>query len=55
MVDGSVAVLGTGFPHASAVLGFPTSLLASGGEVLGGGFAGFLGLGVADFVKVHHN
>ena len=44
-----------GFPHTPAVLRLPTSLLAGGGEVLGGDFAGFVGLGVADFVEVHHN
>ena len=48
-------ITNVGFPNATAVLGFPTSLLAGGGEVLGGDFAGFLGLGVLDFVEVHHN
>ena len=50
----SVGGCSAGFPNAAAVLGFPTSLLAGGGEVLGGYFAGFLGLGIFDFVEVHN-
>lgn len=50
----SVGGRSAGFPNAPAVLGFPTSLLAGGGKVLGGDFAGFLGLGIFDFVEVHH-
>ena len=51
---GSVGGRSAGFPNAPAVLGFPTSLLAGGGKVLSGDFAGFLGLGIFDFVEVHH-
>ena len=50
---GLVSVLHGSLPHASAILRLPTSLLAGGGEVLGGNFAGLLGLGVLDFVEVH--
>ena len=50
----SVGGRSAGFPNAPAVVGFPTSLLAGGGKVLGGDFAGFLGLGIFDFVEVHH-
>ena len=50
-----VGGFGGGFPNAPAVLGFPASLLAGGGEVPSGDFAGLLGFGVLDFVEVHHN
>ena len=44
-----------GFPHTSAILGSPTLALANLCEVLGDSSAVLLGLGVADFVKVHHS
>jgi len=48
-----VAIFGRGFPDASAILGSPSQILASGLEVLGGGFGSCLGLNVLDFVEVH--
>ena len=50
----SIGGRSAGFPNAPAILGFPTSLLAGGGEVFGGNFTGFLGLGVFYFVEVQH-
>jgi hypothetical protein len=44
-----------GFPHASAILGVPTLGLTNLCEVLGDSSAILLGLGIADFVEVHHS
>jgi hypothetical protein len=44
----------SGFPDAFAMLRFPSLALANLSEVLGNSSAVLLGLGVLDFVEVHH-
>ena len=54
LVVGRVAgVFGIGFPHALAVVGFPTDGTAGSGKVLGSDRSGLLDFGVADFVEIH--
>ena len=53
VVGGVAGIFGIGFPHTAAVVGLPAEGAAGGGEVLGSGLCGLLGLGVADFVVEH--
>jgi hypothetical protein len=43
------------FPNTPAILGSPTFCLANFREAFGNSSAILLGLGVTDFVEIHHN
>ena len=50
---GLVPIADLSRPYTTAVLGFPTNLLAGDGEGASRSFCGLLGLGVLDFVEFH--